>query len=134
MQNPTASADRYPSVVNPQSQKVYYTGLSDVQQYGEYTFQLSATYQAGEYVKFNVGGSYTLVQGHFITFDQACNPNFDSNPAQMGPCRTGSPEQGFEATGIPNPNYRKPINDPGRRFKVDDVNELDAWISATVMF
>ncbi|HEY3495355.1 MAG TPA: hypothetical protein VGK73_11740, partial [Polyangiaceae bacterium] len=116
-------------------------GLTDVQQHGEYTFQLSATYQAGEYVKFNVGGSYTLIQGHFVTFDQACNPNFDNNPAQAGPCRTGSPadpdtgsSSTLQATGIPNPNYRTPINDPGRRFKVDDVNGLDAWISATVMF
>ncbi|HEY3495151.1 MAG TPA: hypothetical protein VGK73_10715, partial [Polyangiaceae bacterium] len=87
-QNPTASADRYPSVVDPASQKVYFTGLTDVQQHGEYTFQISATYQAGEYVKFNVGGSYSLIQGHFISFDQACNPNFDNNPAQAGPCRT----------------------------------------------
>jgi hypothetical protein len=137
MQNPNASADRYPSVVNPASQKVYYTGLSDVQQHGEYMFQISATYQAGQYVKFNVGGAYTLIQGHFITFDQACNPDFDNDATKSGPCRSGSPSDpagAFQATGIPNPNYRKPINDPGRRFKVDDVNGLDAWISATVMF
>ena len=38
------------------------------------------------------------------------------------------------ATGIPNPNYRRPVNDPGHRFKVDDINALDLWISATVMF
>ena len=41
---------------------------------------------------------------------------------------------GFAATGIPNPNFRKAINDPGRRFKVDDSTGFDAWISATVMF
>ncbi len=135
MANPVAEAQNtYPSVADPSSQKVYFTGLTDVQQHGEYTFSLSTTYQAGEYVKFNVGGSYTLVQGHFITFDQACNPDFSNNPAQMGPCRTGDPVNGYSATGIPNPNYRKVINDPGRRFKVDDVNGLDAWIRATVMF
>jgi len=135
MLNPDAqSLNTYPSVVDPNSQKVYFTGLTDVQQHGEYTFSVRATYQAGEYVKFNVGGAYSLIQGHFITYDQACNPNFSNNPAQMGPCRTGDQTTGYTATGIPNPNYRKVINDPGRRFKVDDVNGLDAWISATVMF
>jgi hypothetical protein len=135
MANPIPSAQAtYPSVVDPHSQKVYFTGLTDVQQHGEYTFTISTTYQAGEYVKVNVGGSYTLYQGHFVSFDQACNPNFNNDPAAMGPCRTGDATQGYSATGIPNPNYRKVINDPGRRFKVDDSNGLDAWISATVMF
>jgi hypothetical protein len=135
MANPVAeAANTYPSVVDPNSQKVYFTGLTDVQQHGEYTFSISTTFQAGEYVKFNAGGGYTLIQGHFITYDQACNPNFSNNPTQMGPCRTGDQESGYTATGIPNPNFRKVINDPGKRFKVDDVNGLDAWISATVMF
>ncbi|HEV8548420.1 MAG TPA: hypothetical protein VGQ57_05310 [Polyangiaceae bacterium] len=135
MANPIGSAaSSFPSVVDPSSQKVYTTGLTDVQQHGEYTFSISTTYQAGEYVKFNVGGSYTLYQGHFITFDQACNPNFSSDAAAMGPCRRPNGDGTFTATGIPNPNYRKVINDPGRRFKVDDSKGLDAWISATVMF
>lgn len=135
MANPDPSSrDAYPSVANPSSQKVYFTGLTDVQAHGEYKFSLSTTYQAGEYVKFNVGGAYTLVQGHLITFDQPCNPSFTNSTAQMGPCRTGTQQTGYTATGIPNPNYRKVLNDPGRRFKVDDVNGFDAWISATVMF
>ena len=135
-----ATSDAAPSVVNANSQKVYFTGLTDVQQHGVYTFSLSASYQAGEYVKFNAGGSYTLAQGHFVTFDQACNPDFNNDPGAAGPCRTGSPpenpgdESTFAATGIPNPNYRRPISDPGHRFKVDDLNALDVWISATVMF
>jgi hypothetical protein len=137
--DPTTAGEA-PSVVNPNSQKVYFTGLTDVQQHGVYEFSFSATYQAGEYVKFNAGGSYTLAQGHFVTFDQACNPDFDDDPGASGPCRTGSPPSGpgeestFAATGIPNPNYRRPISDPGHRFKVDDLNALDLWISATVMF
>jgi hypothetical protein len=134
MNNPDdATHGTSPSIVNPYSQKVYFTGLTDVQQHGEYRFSVRATYQAGEYVKFNVGGGYSLIQGHIITFDQACNPNFSNNRDQAGPCRTGEAPN-YTPTGIPNPNYRKVINDPGRRFKVDDVNGLDAWISATVMF
>jgi hypothetical protein len=136
-----STAGAAPSVVDPGSQKVYFTGLTDVQQHGVYQFSVNATYQAGEYVKFNLGGGWTLVQGHFITFDQACNPDFDNDEGASGPCRTGSPadpttgdDSTFSATGIPNPNYRRPINDPGHRFKVDDATALDLWISATVMF
>jgi hypothetical protein len=132
------SAGNFPSVADTNSQKVYFTGLTDVQQHGVYNLQGSVTYQAGEYVKFNAGGGYTFVQGHFVTFDQACNPDFSGDPTRSGPCRTvtaGTSTVGpVEATGIPNPNYRKVVNDPGMRFKVDNGTSLDAWISATVMF
>jgi hypothetical protein len=136
--NPNAAADGIPSVADQGSQKVYFTGLTDVQQHGVYNLQAGVTYQAGEYVKFNAGAGYTFVQGHFITFDQACNPDFSDDPEKAGPCRTttagtavGTP---ISATGIPNPNYRKVVNDPGLRFKVDNGTSLDAWVSATVMF
>lgn len=118
------------SVVNPDSRQVYFTGLTDVQQHGVFTLSSAFTWQAGAYVKFNAGGSFTLAQGHLITFDQACNPNFKDSLAQAGPCRSGT----ARATGIPNPNFRKTINDPGRRFKVDDSAQFDAWLNATVMF
>lgn len=127
-----------PSVVNPASQKVYFSGLTDVQQHGEYRLSADFVWQAGEYVKFNVGGAYTIVQSHLITFDQPCNPDFSSDVSKAGPCRrsssTGVGNDSFTATGIPNPNYRAPINVPGRRFKVDDSNAFEAWLNATVMF
>jgi hypothetical protein len=123
-----------PSVANENSQKVYFTGLTDVQQHATLAFTGSFTWQAGEYVKFNVGGGYTLVQPHFITFDQACNPDFDNDLSKAGPCRSGAQTGQPRATGIPNPNYRAVINAPGRRFRVDDSNTWDVWLNATVMF
>jgi hypothetical protein len=123
-----------PSIANPNSQKVYFTGLTDVQQHATLAFTGSFTWQAGEYVKFNVGGGYTLVQPHFITFDQACNPDFDNDLGKSGPCRTGALSGQPRPTGIPNPNYRAVINAPGRRFRVDDSNTWDVWLNATVMF
>jgi hypothetical protein len=86
-------------------------------------------------VKFNLGGSYTLTQAHFITFDQACNPDFTNDIKKAGPCK-GVKADGTTpvASGIPNPNYRKTVNDPGHRFKVSDSSEFDAWVNATVMF
>ena len=123
------------SVVNPNSQKVYFTGLTDVQQHGQYTLSTALTWQAGEYVKFNVGAAYTITQAHFLTFDQACNPDFAGDLSKAGPCQTRRATSGEPvASGIPNPNYRKTINDPGRRFKVTDSSDIDAWINATVMF
>lgn len=121
------------SVVDPNSQRVYTTGLTDVQQHGIYTFSTELTWQAGEYVKFSLGGAYTLVQSHLITFDQACNPDFSDDVRKSGPCKSTT-SSGYSATGIPNPNYRPTINTPGRRFKVDDSHAFDAWLNATVMF
>lgn len=122
------------SVLNPNSQKVFFTGLTDVQQHGVYTLSTSFTWQAGEFVKFNAGGAFTLSQGHLITFDQACNPDFDDSLARSGPCRARTSSGTPRATGVPNPNFRKTINDPGHRFKVDDATQFDAWLNATVMF
>jgi len=125
------------SVVNPKSEKVYFTGITDVQAYGSYRLSTEFTWQAGEYIKFHVGGGYTLVQSHFITFDQACNPAFASDSSKAGPCRSGGGATASSAStvsGTPNPNYRRTVNDPGQRFKVDDAHAIDAWLNATVMF
>lgn len=123
------------SVANPNSQRVYFTGLTDVQQHGVYTLSASLSWQAGEFVKFNVGGGYTITQAHFITFDQACNPDFNKDLSKAGPCKGKQAVTNKDiASGIPNPNYRKSINDPGHRFKVSDSSEFDAWVNATVMF
>lgn len=122
------------SVIDEGSRRVYFTGLTDVQAHGSYALSASFTWQASQFVKFNVGGTYTLNQGHFITFDQACNPDFDDDAGAAGPCHSVASDGGTQATGIPNPNFRKTINDPGHRFRVDDSSQLDAWVNATVMF
>jgi len=132
----TDDPTKFPSVVNPGSQKVYMTGITDVQQYGIYTFSTQFTFQAGEYVKFNLGGAFTAEQGHIITFDQPCNPDFKNDPGTAGPCRSGGPgtTAPLSPTGIPNPNYRPVIDAPGRRFRLDDATAWDAWVNAIVMF
>jgi len=139
-QNPNCTANapcnQAPSVVNPQSEKVYVTGITDVQAHGSYRLSSEFTWQAGEYIKFHVGGGYTIVQSHYITFDQSCNPDFASDSGKAGPCRTGGATASSAATvsGTPNPNYRRVVDDPGSRFKADDSHAIDAWVNATVMF
>ncbi len=130
--------NREPSVVDPDSRRVYFTGLTDVQQHGEYKLSAQFTWQAGEYVKLNLGGAWDIVQAHMITFDQACNPDFVNDPTEAGPCKSnvaGSGErESWVAAGIPNPANRKVINDPGRRFRVGTSLGFDAWVRASVMF
>ena len=132
--NYDGTAGSAPSVINPNSQKVYDTGLADIQQHGVYQVSSQFTWQAGEYVKFNFGGAYTFMQSHIITYDQACNPDFSGDIDKAGPCITGEGTNTRTATGIPNPSFRAEINTPGRRFKVDDGVRIDGWINATVMF
>jgi hypothetical protein len=118
------------SVVDPNSQKVYVTGLTDVQQHGDYLLSTEFSWQAGEFIKFNLGAGYRIIQSHMITFDQPCNPDFDGDAGQAGPCQGDS----GSTSGQPNPNYRRVINAPGRRFRVDTSTGLSAWLNASVMF
>jgi hypothetical protein len=123
------------SVANPNSQKVYFTGLMDVQQHAEVALSGQVTFQAGEYVKFNLGMGYRYTGSHLITMDQSCNPDFKNDITRSGACRTEASTTGtVNSTGIPNPNYRAVIDAPGQRFRVDGSYGIDGWGSATVMF
>lgn len=132
--NPAAyrtGPDNNSSIADPQSSKVFFTGITDQQAFGSFGASAGVTYQANEYVKFTGGLGLTHVQSHLITSADACNPDFKSDPGASGPCRTGP---GGTSTGIPNPNHRPVIDLPGRRFSVDDTMIVDLWLSGTVMF
>jgi hypothetical protein len=127
------------SVVDTGSQRIYFTGITDVSAYASIRASVSVTWQAGEYIKFTAGGGLTRDQSHLITADQACNSEFSNNIGQSGPCRVETPATGttpgtIRASGIPNPHYRPTINAVGRRFRTDDSNLWDAWIMGIVMF
>jgi hypothetical protein len=132
-----SATDMSQSVADPNSQKVYFTGLTDVSAYMGWQAAVQVTWQAGEYIKFTAGGSYTREQGHIITADQPCNPDFASDIGTSGPCRNEVVNNGSKTvtqTGIPNPNYRPTIDAVGRRFRTEDSNLLDAWVMGIVMF
>ena len=126
-----------PSVVDPSSRRVYFTGLTEVQHHARFELSGQFTWQAGEYVKFDVGGAWHIVQGHIITFDRPCEQDGAAEVTLAGPCKqnVGSEEAPeWSPTGTPNPNYRTVINAPGNRFRVGTSHGLDAWIRASVMF
>jgi hypothetical protein len=113
-----------------------------VQQHGDYKLQTKFTWQAGPYVKFDLSGTWRIIQGHLITFDQACSVNFLGSLAESGPCKqvTGQvttptgPVPQWSASGTPNPEFRRVINDTGRRFRVDTSHGLSVWVRANVLF
>jgi hypothetical protein len=109
---------------------VYFTGITDQSAYGAFNAQASVTWQAGEYVKFAVGGGVRLNESHVVTAADPCNPNVTATPDTSGPCRSTS----GQVTGIPDPNFRAIIDTPGRRFSVDNTVIGNFNVSATVMF
>jgi len=132
--NPNAAtAGAAPSVADPTQQKVYFTGITDTQAYTSVAARVSATWQAGEYIKFTAGAGLTYDQSHLITSADACNPNFTSDPTAAGSC-TSTGNGLRTVTGIPNPNQRPAIDLPGSRFSSDDSTIIDVWVSGIVMF
>jgi len=128
-----ASAAEFPSVVDPDSEKVFTTGITNVQGHGAYALRLLARWQAGRYVKFDVGGGWALTQRHVITMGEPCDASRATELERAGPCLTR--EQGEpRALGSPDPSYRPEVEQPGHRFIVDTASTIDAWVGATVMF
>jgi len=111
-----------------------FTGITDQQAFGSMTLGGTATWQAGEYVKFLFGLGFTYNQTHLITAADACNPNLGGgNIYESGPCKTNTATS-QTATGIPNPNHRDVIDLPGNRFSSDGATVVDLYISGVVMF
>jgi hypothetical protein len=123
------------SSLDPNSQRVFFSGLLDTQQYIITRYSAGVTFQANKYVKFTVGTAINHIQSHFLTVDLPCNANLGGSLQEAGPCRGRDyTTQPWVPTGIPNPNYRAVINVPGRRFLVDGSSGFDGWLSATAMF
>jgi hypothetical protein len=134
--NGALSCAQYGSSYTPTfSGGVPFTGITDQQAFGSVAFNGSATWQAGEYVKFVAGLGLTFAQNHLITAADACNPNLGSAGfAAAGPCKSNTANGTQEATGIPNPNHRDTIDLPGDRFSADNTVIWDLSLSGVVMF
>ncbi len=120
------------SVADTSLEKVFFTGITDQHAYGTMGGRAQLTWQAGEFVKFNLGMGLTFVQSHLITAADACNPDFKSDADRSGPCHAGTSTAPI--TGIPNPDHRAVIDLPGRRFSADDTTLVDLWLNGVVMF
>jgi hypothetical protein len=140
--NNLAEVANAPSVVDPTSPRVNFTGLTDVQQHGDYEVKTQLTWQAGKYVKFDLGAGWRIIQEHFITFDKACTADVTQQVVRSGPCKINDTTQAeadagqiaWKSGGLPNPHQRKVINDPGQRFKVEASQGFRTWVRASVLF
>ena len=109
---------------------VYFTGITEQQAYGSFTLSASATWQAGQYIKFTAGSAFTYAQPHLVTAADTCTPE------QHGPHRGGRPCTSAEraCSASPNPDHHDLIDLPGHRFSVDDTTIVDLWVMGVVMF
>jgi hypothetical protein len=121
-----------PSIADPTSERVYFTGVTEEQAYGSFTVSAATTWQAGEHVKFTLGSEFTYAQPHIVTAADSCNASI-TDPAQAGPCR-GTLNGQTVIAGAPNPDHRDVIDLPGRRFSVDDTTVVDLYVMGVVMF
>jgi hypothetical protein len=119
------------SVVDQTLQKAYFSGITEAQAYGSFKVSASATWQAGEYIKFTVGSAVGYAQPHLVTAADTCNPNFTASADQAGPCKD---PVNMNVQGVPNPDHRDIIDLPGHRFSVDDTTTIDLWVMGIVMF
>jgi hypothetical protein len=121
------------SIADPSSEQIFFTGITEQQAFGSFEMSASATYQAGEYIKFVAGGAFGYVQSHLVTAADTCNPtSSDINTA--GPCTTRGPGGQIIVNGVPNPDHRDVIDLPGHRFSVDDTTIVTLWVMGVVMF
>jgi hypothetical protein len=130
MANPNPGGQ--PSIADPRSEKVYFTGVTEQQAFGSFTLSASATWQAGEYIKFTLGSAFSYAQPHLVTAADSCNPSI-TDPAQAGPCQATVNGKTVVA-GAPNPDHRDIIDLPGHRFSVDDTTIVDLFVTGVVMF
>jgi hypothetical protein len=124
-----AAAANGQSVVDPHGENVYFAGITEVAAYGSFTLSASTTWQAGQYIKFTLGGNFTYAQSHLITAADVCTPNGNTDPGQAGPCVHDNIVQ-----GVPNPDHRDVIDLPGHRFSADDTTVVDLYAMGIVMF
>jgi hypothetical protein len=117
------------SVAKTGTEQVYFTGVTEEQAFGSFMLSASATWQAGEYIKFTAGSSFTYAQPHLVTAADTCTPN-NSDRGAAGPCAV----PGGPVLGSPNPDHHDIIDLPGHRFSVDDTTIVDLWVMGVVMF
>lgn len=128
--NPNTGPGQPPSIADPNAEKVYFSGITEQQAFGSFSVSAAATWQAGEYIKFQVGSAFTYAQQHLVTSADTCNPNF-GDQGTTGPCRNVI-SGGIQ--GVPNPDHRDAIDLPGHRFSVDGTTIVDLWVMGIVMF
>jgi hypothetical protein len=128
--NPACDPSKNSMNMNTKYQGQPYTGLTTIENYGILGADASIVVQAGKYVRFNIGFQYTRDQSHFLTIDDV-GKAFDPN--QGNGCDTPIAGRVSRACEY-NPAFRPVINEVGRRYKVDNVDNFRFGVWAQAMF
>ncbi|MCS6911956.1 MAG: hypothetical protein RMK29_10405 [Myxococcales bacterium] len=110
-------------LVNPSpSYRQPYSGLTAIADYVSFTADLGVVLKLFRHLRLRAAFTYQRDQGHVITMDDAGTTNYaDRNSLNGG--RACIPNRVDLNCPVDwNPLYRAVINQPGRRYRVDDVN------------
>ncbi|HNN53423.1 MAG TPA: hypothetical protein PKO07_20500 [Pseudomonadota bacterium] len=120
---------------SPYYQKPY-TGITLIENYMTFTADAGVILELFRHMRLRLGFTYARTQGHLITTDDAGTTSYPSNvdrnnannrvitipPASNPVCNSNRVDLSCPMDW--NPAYRAVINQPGRRYYVDDINTL----------
>jgi hypothetical protein len=97
-----------------------YTGISSIENYASLYAEIALVGQIGKHAHFRLGFNYGHDGSHLITDDDIGTP-------LNGASRVSQPAE-F------NPAYRAVVDQTGRRYRVDNVNIYNIYVSGQLMF
>lgn len=108
-----------------------YNGLTLIENYLTFTAQVGIIAELFKHVRIRLQFNYQRDQGHVITQDDAGTKDYPSDVGSRDTLNGKMPGFGCNPFRVDlscpvdwNPAYRAVINQPGRRYRVDDVNML----------
>jgi hypothetical protein len=108
-----------------------FTGLTVIENYSILGAELALYVQAGKHIRFRTSFLYTHDQSHFITADDVGIP---FNPSAGNGCQVPLDGGRVYRPCEFNPAFRPVINEPGRRYKVDNVDVFNFGLWLQGMF
>lgn len=111
-----------------------YTGLTVIENYLTFNARFGVIVELFRHARLRLGVEYQRDQGHIITQDDAGTTGYpDENRLQLNNAVNGN--RGCDSTRVDlkcpfdwNPTYRAVINQPGRRYRVDDINQISGQV------
>ena len=125
---------RLPSA-SPYYQKPY-SGITLIENYMTFTADATVVVELFKHLRLRLGFNYSRTQGHLVTTDDAGTTSYPSNIDRNNAANRVLPigvvtPQTCNANRVDlscpmdwNSAYRAVINQPGRRYRIDDINTL----------
>lgn len=111
-----------------------YTGLTVIDNYLSFTAELGVMVRLFRHFRLRLSANYQRDQGHLITMDDAGVTSYDNRNAVNGGRNCLAGRVDLNCPNDWNPAYRAVINQPGRRYRVDDVNQISGFAMLQVYY